>query len=166
MATTNRSATRLPAEALVAGHRDLMKALMKDALQEVLEAEMTEQLGATSNERTEVRSGYGAGYCGRGLIPRIGKLELCVPRDRHGEFPTALFERYARSERHWSPPRRNVCAGRVHAQGEGDYGHSFSASAVSAINKGLDATLAKFAHRPLEEGIPVPDVDACRSICG
>lgn len=99
MATTKRSTNRPPVEALVAGDRDLMKALMKDALQEVLEAEMTELLGASPNERTETRSGYRAGYYGRGLVTRIGKLELRVPRDRHGEFSTALFERYARSEK-------------------------------------------------------------------
>ncbi len=39
-------------------------------------------------------------------------------------------------------------------------GHSFSASAISAINKGLDATLAKFVHRPLEEAYPYLIVDA------
>ncbi len=68
MATTKRSTNRPPVEALVAGDRDLMKALMKDALQEVLEAEMTELLGASPNERTETRSGYRAGYYGRGLV--------------------------------------------------------------------------------------------------
>lgn len=99
MATIKRSTNRPPVEALVAGDRDLMKALMKDALQEVLEAEMTELLGASPNERTETRSGYRAGYYSRGLVTRIGKLELRVPRDRHGEFSTALFERYARSEK-------------------------------------------------------------------
>ncbi len=31
---------------------------MKDALQEVLKAEMTELLGAVPNERSETRSGY------------------------------------------------------------------------------------------------------------
>ena len=35
-----------------------MKVLMKDALQEVREAETTELLGAAPNERTETRSGY------------------------------------------------------------------------------------------------------------
>src|SRR5205823_2716746 len=99
MATTKRSTNRPPVEALVAGDRDLMKALMKDALQEVLEAEMTELLGASPNERTETRSGYRAGYYGRGLVTRIGKLELRVPRDRHGEFSTALLSRCAHSAR-------------------------------------------------------------------
>jgi transposase-like protein len=97
--TTSKRNTKLSAVEAVVGDRDLMKALMKEALQEVLEGEMTEFLGAEPGERTEARSGYRAGYYGRNLVTRIGKLELRVPRDRGGEFSTALFERYARSEK-------------------------------------------------------------------
>ena len=97
--TTKERNTKLSVAEAVAGDRDLIKALMKEALQEVLEGEMTEFLGAEPGERTESRSGYRAGYYGRSLVTRIGKLELRVPRDRSGEFSTALFERYARSEK-------------------------------------------------------------------
>ena len=41
----------------MAGDRDLLKGLMKEALQEVLEGEMTEFLGAEPGERTVARSG-------------------------------------------------------------------------------------------------------------
>ena len=97
--TTKERNTKLSAAEAVAGDRDLIKALMKEALQEVLEGEMTDFLGAGPGERTESRSGYRAGYYGRSLVTRIGKLELRIPRDRGGEFSTALFERYARSEK-------------------------------------------------------------------
>ena len=80
-------------EALVAQDRDLLKALVKEALEQVLQTEMTEFLGAGPGERTEGRGGYRAGYYGRGLITRVGKIELRVSRDRSGEFSTALFER-------------------------------------------------------------------------
>ena len=86
-------------EALIEQDADLIKTLMKQALQEVLEVEMSDCLGAAPWERSEGRQGYRAGYYGRRLITRIGKLELRVPRDRNGEFSTALFERYARSEK-------------------------------------------------------------------
>jgi len=76
-----------------------MKALAREVLQEVLDAEMTDFLGADRNERNAERTGYRAGYYSRGLVTRIGKLELRVPRDRSGEFSTALFERYQRSEK-------------------------------------------------------------------
>ena len=99
MTTSKSNAVSLSAKEWVSGDGDLMKALMKEALQEVLEGEMTEFLGAAPSERSETRSGYRAGYYHRGLVTRIGKLELRVPRDRSGEFSTALFERYARSEK-------------------------------------------------------------------
>ncbi len=38
--------------------------------------------------------------------------------------------------------------------------HSLSVSAIPAINRGLNATLAKFAHRPLEEAYPYLIIDA------
>lgn len=76
--------TKLSVAEAVAGDRDLIKALMK-ALQEVLEGEMTEFLGAEPGERTEARSGYRAGYYGR-LVTRIGKLELRVPQDQRRIF--------------------------------------------------------------------------------
>lgn len=164
--TTKKRNTKLAAvEALVAGERDLMKGLLKEALQEVLEGEMTEFLGAAPGERTESRNGYRAGYYSRGLVTRIGKLELRVPRDRHGEFSTALFERYQRSEKALVAALaemyvQGVSTRKVKAITEELCGHSFSASTISAINKGLDETLARFAHRRLDEANPYLILDA------
>ena len=163
--TTKERNTKLSAAEAVAGDRDLIKALMKEALQEVLEGEMTEFLGASSGERTEARSGYRAGYYGRSLVTRIGKLELRVPRDRGGEFSTELFERYARSEKALVAALaemyvQGVSTRKVKAITEELCGHSFSASSISAINKGLDEVLAKFANRPLDEAYPYLILDA------
>ena len=127
--------TKLSAAEAIAGDRDLIKALMKEALQEVLEGEMTDFLGAAPGERTESRSGYRAGYYGRSLVTRIGKLELRVPRDRSGEFSTALFERYARSEKALVAALaemyvQGVSTRKVKAITEELCGHSFSASSI------------------------------------
>ncbi|MGC9129210.1 MAG: IS256 family transposase, partial [Acidithiobacillus sp.] len=159
--TTSKHKTKMLAVEAVANDRDLMKALMKEALQEVLEGEMTEFLGAAPGERTQSRNGYRAGYYSRSLITRIGKLELRVPRDRNGEFSTALFERYQRSEKALVGALaemyvQGVSTRKVKAITEELCGHSFSASAISAINKGLDDALARFANRPLTE--PYPDL--------
>jgi len=163
--TTRKRNTKLSAVEAVAGDRDLMKALMKEALQEVLEGEMTEMLGAAPGERTEGRNGYRAGYYGRNLVTRIGKLELRVPRDRSGEFSTALFERYARSEKALVAALaemyvQGVSTRKVKAITEELCGHSFSASAISSINKGLDQSLARFANRHLDEPYPYLILDA------
>lgn len=152
-------------EALLGQDRDVFKQLLRESLQEVLEAEMTELLGAEPGQRTEARSGYRAGYYSRSLITRIGKLELRVPRDREGRFSTELFERYQRSEKALVSALaqmyvQGVSTRKVKAVTEELCGHAFSASTISQINKGLDAALARFAHRPLEEAYPYLILDA------
>lgn len=165
MTTSKHKGKLLPVEAMLAEDGDFMKRAVKDALQEVLEGEMTEYLGAEPGERTEARNGYRAGYYSRGLVTRIGKLELRVPRDRSGEFSTALFERYARSEKALVAALaemyvQGVSTRKVKAITEELCGHSFSASAISSINKGLDEALARFAQRPLDEPYPYLILDA------
>jgi transposase-like protein len=164
--TTKEHKTKLSlVETLVTSDRDLMKGLLREALQEVLEGEMTEFLGAGVGERTDSRTGYRAGYYSRGLVTRIGKLELRVPRDRNGEFSTALFERYQRSEKALVAALaemyvQGVSTRKVKAITEELCGHSFSASTISQINKGLDEALERFASRRLEEDYPYLILDA------
>ena len=45
-------------KALLAGDEEFLRALVRTALQEMLEAEMTEALGAEKSERTAGRLGY------------------------------------------------------------------------------------------------------------
>jgi len=164
--TVSKLKTKKPwVEALVSGDRDLMKGLLREALQEVLATEMTEFLGAGPGERSEERTGYRAGYYRRDLITRIGKLELRVPRDRNGEFSTSLFERYQRSEKALVAALaemyvQGVSTRKVKLITEELCGHRFSASAISAINKRLDEALARFAERELDEVYPYLILDA------
>jgi len=164
--TEKKHSSRLAeVKALLANEPDVMKVLVKEALQEVLDAEMTEFLGADRNERSAERIGYRSGYYSRGLVTRIGKLELRVPRDRSGEFSTALFERYQRSEKALVAALaemyvQGVSTRKVTAITEELCGHRFSASSISAINKGMDEALARFASRPLDEVYPYLILDA------
>jgi putative transposase len=70
---------------------------VKAVLEEVLEEEMTQHIGAGYRELTPTRRGERNGYYQRNLLTSAGKIErLEVPRDREGEFVTELFERYKR----------------------------------------------------------------------
>lgn len=163
--TMKEHKTKLSLVELFTSEKDVLKDLMREALQTVLEGEMTEFLGAAPGERTEQRQGYRAGYYSRNLVTRIGKLELSVPRDRNGEFSTALFERYQRSEKALVSTLaemyvQGVSTRKVKAITEELCGHSFSASTISQINKGLDESLARFASRALEEEYPYLILDA------
>ena len=150
---------------LLSGDDAFIRTVVRAALQEVLEAEMTEAVGAGKGERTANRVGYRSGYYGRTLITRIGKLELRVPQDRDGRFSTELFERYQRSERALVAALaemyvQGVSTRKVKAITEELCGHAFSASSISAINKKLDESLAQFAHRRLTDAFPYLILDA------
>jgi len=55
--------------------------LLEEVMNEVLQAEMTEHLGAKPGEQTDGRRGYRNGSYERTLTTRIGQLKLEVPRD-------------------------------------------------------------------------------------
>jgi putative transposase len=139
--------------------------LLQGVVQEVLEAEMDEALGAGKWDRSEGRLGYRAGYYGRTLVTRLGKLELRVPQDRQGRFSTEVFERYQRSEKALVLALsemyiQGVSTRKVKAVTEELCGHGFSASAISRINSKLDEELGKSAGRRLEGAYPYLILDA------
>ena len=144
---------------------DGLHEVIRAVMQEVLEAEMDDALGASKGERTPERLGYRSGYYGRTLVTRVCKLELRVPQDRAGRFSTELFERYQRSERALVATLaemyvQGVSTRKVKAITEELCGHAFSASSISAINKRLDESLKAFAERRLQEPFAYLILDA------
>jgi putative transposase len=145
--------------------RDFLRPLVQGLVQEMLEAEMDECLGAERYERTGERLGYRSGYYSRNLITRVGTLELRVPQDREGRFSTEIFDRYERSEKALVAALaemyvQGVSTRKVKAITEQLCGHAFSAGTISNINKKLDEELQAFARRRLEELYPYLILDA------
>jgi len=144
---------------------DFLRVALQALLQAALEAEMTDAIGAEKGERTEARLAYRSGYYPRSWVTRVGTLELRVPQDRAGRFSTELFQRYQRSEKALVGTLaemyvQGVSTRKVKAVTEALCGHSFSASAISAINKSLDEALRAFAERRLTEAFPYLILDA------
>ena len=165
MAQVKRTAQGIDWKEALESDGDVLRALVHQVIEQVLEAEMDEALGAGKSERVEGRLGYRSGYRSRTLITRVGKLELRVPQDREGRFSTQLFERYQRSEKALVSALaemyvQGVSTRKVKAITEELCGHSFSASAISEINKKLDEDLSQFASRRLEEDYPYLILDA------
>lgn len=95
---------------------------MKEARQEVLEAEMTGLLGAGPHERQDGRQGERAGHDERGLGTRIGKLELRVARDRMGAIPDRPLRALpALGEGVRGRLGGDGCARCLHTEGEGHH---------------------------------------------
>ena len=86
---TRKEQTISEIKAMIAEDGDFLRPVVRTVIQEFLEAEMAEAIGAQKGERVEGRLSYRSGYYPRSLITRVGKLELRVPQDRNG----AVFHR-------------------------------------------------------------------------
>lgn len=165
MPRKQNNATKLDWKEVMAGQEDFLRPLIREVVQQVMEAEMEEVVGAEKSERTANRQGYRSGYYGRTLMTRVGKLELRVPQDRQGRFRSEVFERYQRSEKALVASLtemyvQGVSTRKVKAITEELCGHEFSASTISRMNQSLDAELEKFANRRLEDAYPYLILDA------
>jgi transposase-like protein len=138
-----------------------MAALLEPILNQILQAEMTEHLGAGPEERTDDRQGYRNGSYQRQLTTRVGRLcagipAMEVPRDREGEFQTALFQRYQRSEKAlvlalMQMVVQGVSTRRVKEITTELCGREFSKSTVSRLSEELDEQVKAWSSRSLEE---------------
>jgi putative transposase len=74
------------------GTKELFRRLLEDALQELIDAELTAQIGADRYQRSESRSNYRNGGRPRTLSTPAGDLELRIPKLKVGSFFPALLE--------------------------------------------------------------------------
>ena len=150
---------------LVKEDKDFVRHLVQEALQQILEAEMDEHVGAQPYERTEARRTYRAGHYTRTLVTRVGPVELRVPQARDGSFCTEIFERYQRADKAlvlaiMQMYLQGVATRRVKQVTEQLCGHQFSASTVSRLTQRLDEQLRAFAARRLAQPFPYLILDA------
>lgn len=139
--------------------------LMEALLNQILKAESSEQLGAENYQRSGSRKDYRNGTRMRGLVTRIGKLELEVPRHRNAPFKTILFENYQRNEQALIATMiemvvQGVSTRNIKKVTEELCGESFSKSAVSEICRELDIPVKTFKERLLPEKYPFIMADA------
>ena len=166
MAYTHRRADKELVQQVLLDDPEFLRNIVQRALQQLLEAEITEHVGAAPYERTESRKGQRNGYKPRKLKTRVGTLELFVPQDREGTFCTQLFARYQRNEKAlvlalMEMYVEGVSTRKVKEVTEELCGTSFSKSLVSRLAGQLDAELEAWRGRPLEaEGYPYLFVDA------
>jgi transposase-like protein len=86
--------------------QDLLQRRVLEAVQMVLEEELTEVLGSGRYERSEARRGYRNGHETRRITTQVGTRELAVPRGRivgedggAREFRSEILPRYQRRTR-------------------------------------------------------------------
>jgi transposase-like protein len=166
MAKDHRRADKELVQQILIDDPEFLRRIVEKTLQQFLEAEITEHIGAAPYERTESRKGHRNGYKPRKLKTRVGTLDLLVPQDREGAFSTQLFARYQRNEKAlvlalMEMYVEGVSTRKVREVTEELCGTSFSKSLVSELAGSLDPELEAWRSRPLEaEAYPYLFVDA------
>jgi putative transposase len=166
MARDHRKVSAEIAQGILLEDPDFLREIVERVLQEMLEAEMTEHIGAAPYERSATRTGHRNGHKPRTLRTRVGTLNLLVPQDREGTFSTRLFSRYQRNEKAlvlalMEMYIEGVSTRKVKEITEELCGTSFSKSLVSSLAGSLDSELEAWRMRRLEAAsYPYVFVDA------
>lgn len=156
MAQVNLTLSEQEVLQVITGNRDeALKFLLERILNELMQAESQEQLGASRSERTDSRTDYRNGVRERDLNTRIGKITLKVPRHRNEPFHTMVFDNYSRSEASLIAAMvQMVIAGvstrKVEKVVQTLCGTSFSKSTVSKLCQKLDQEIYAFKNRSLD----------------
>jgi putative transposase len=136
--------------------KPMARQVLKELVQKQLEEEMAEYLGLSRYEHALDRPDYRNGYYVRHLLTEMGDLELLVPRNRKGGFPTKLFERYARRCRSVDQVLLACfCLGlstrKTASVLAPMLGEKVSASTISRIARDLDQEVSRYHGRALED---------------
>lgn len=146
--------------------QDGLAKLVESVLNQILEAQVSESLGADKHERSDERLGYRNGYRPRQLYTRVGPVTLQVPQTRDGSFSTEIFKRYQRSEQAFVLALMEMVVNGVSTRKVSNIteelcGTSFSKSTVSQLCTGLDARVKAFNERRFDgDSYPFIMVDA------
>jgi putative transposase len=153
------------AKALMDEHPDFLRESVAMVARELMEAEISAQIGAGRGEITEARTAHRNGYRPRPWATRVGEIELAIPRKRSGEsyFPSFLEPR-KRSEKALLGVVMEAYVNGVSTRKVdhlvSELGVHMSKDQVSRICRDLDEQVEAFRTRPLEGGFPYLWLDA------
>ncbi len=154
------------ANVLAGEHGDFVREAVAIVARELMEAEISAEIGAAHGEASLERTTHRNGYRSRGWETRVGELELAIPRKRSGAayFPSFLEPR-RRSEQAivavvLEAYVNGVSTRKVDRLVEQLGIQGMSKDRVSALCRALDEQVEAFRQRPLEGDYPYLWLDA------
>lgn len=134
--------------------RDLVRKSVEETLNEMLDAEAEELVGASKYERSEEREGYRSGHYSRNFTTTSGDVKLRIPKLKGVQFDTAIIERYKRRECSIEEALiemylAGVSVRRVEDISEALWGSRVSASTISELNKKAYVHIEEWRNRKL-----------------
>ena len=153
----------------VLGKNGLVQRLVKDVLENILEAEMDEHLGRDKYQRqSDIEPGernYRNGYSQKNLRSSFGDVDLDIPRDRKAEFEPQIIKKYETvcnelDKKIISLYAKGMTTSDIQAEIEDLYGVTISPSMVSKITDKVIATATEWQNRMLDKIYPIVYLDA------
>lgn len=144
--------------ALLANGLDGAGEALRILVNEASKIERAHFLNAQPHERTAERSGYANGFKPKTVMTRVGELTFAVPQVRNGGFYPSALEKGTRTEQ-----AINIALAEMYVQGVSTRKVtdiltkllgpevSISSTQVSRAAEQLDAGLANWRERPLDE---------------
>jgi transposase-like protein len=165
MAETKRMTTEEVVGYLLEGEGlDFLRESLSWVVQQLMEAEVSELIGAERGERSAERLTHRNGYRARSWSTRAGEIELAIPKIRRGSYFPSFLEPRKRSERALVAVVQEAYVAGVSTrkvdQLVESLGLRISKSEVSRICAGLDEQVEAFRNRPLEGRYPYLWLDA------
>ena len=154
------------AKTLIDEHHDFLKEAVELVAAQLMEAEISGEIGAQRGEVSSERITHRNGNRPRAWETRVGEIDLLVPRKRSGEayFPSFLEPRRPAEQAIVSVVMEayvnGVSTRKVDRLVEQLGISSMSKDRVSALCRGLDERVAAFCDRPLEGEFPYLWLDA------
>ena len=153
----------------VLGKNGLVQRLVKDVLENILEAEMDEHLGRDKYQRqSDIEPGernYRNGYSQKNLRSSFGDVDLDIPRERKSEFEPQIVKKYETvcnelDKKIISLYAKGMTTSDIQAEIEDLYGITISPSMVSKITDKVIATATEWQNRMLDKIYPIVYLDA------
>lgn len=153
----------------VLGKNGLVQRLVKDVLENILEAEIDEHLGRDKYQRqSNIEPGernYRNGYSQKNLRSSFGDVDLDIPRDRKSEFEPQIVKKYETvcnelDKKIISLYAKGMTTSDIQAEIEDLYGITISPSMVSKITDKVIATATEWQNRMLDKIYPIVYLDA------
>jgi transposase-like protein len=146
--------------------QEVLKKLFGDALQEMLEAELDNDLGYSkydykNKETTNSRNGHSK----KTLRSDYGKLNIDIPRDREAEFEPAIVKKYQNDvssidDQVLSMYARGMTTRDIESHLENIYGVDASPELISKITDKIIPLVTEWGNRPLSSLYAILFMDA------
>ena len=151
----------------VVGKNGLMQKLLKDVMQNLLEAEMSAHLGREKYERNEeAPRNYRNGHIPPKTVKTsLGEIEVETPRDRNGEFEPQILQRYKTvcndlDKKVIGLYAKGMSTRDIKAELEELYGINVSPSMISMITDKVMGDAVQWQNRTLDKVYPIAYLDA------